>query len=141
MFVLDTNVVSELRKGPARIDRNVERWSSGVDPDHTFLSTITLHELEVGVRQMERRDAKQGAALRSWMTDAVLSSFSGRIIPFDAEIALRCAALHVPDPRPMRDSIIAATALRHGMTVVTRDVRDFELMGVKLLNPWDAAPA
>jgi hypothetical protein len=140
MFVLDTNVVSELRKGPARIDRNVERWSSGIDPDHTFLSTITLHELEVGVRQMERRDAKQSAALRSWMADAVLSSFSGRIIPFDTEIALRCAALHVPDPRPMRDSIIAATALMHGMAVVTRNVRDFEPMGVKLLNPWDAAP-
>jgi predicted nucleic acid-binding protein len=103
-----------------------------------FLSSICVLELERGTLLMERRDASQGAMLRSWLDDQVLPAFAGRILPVDASVALRCAALHVPSPRSYRDSLIAATAMVHGMTVVTRNVSDFEPMGVKLLNPWES---
>ena len=90
---------------------------------------------------MERRNAEQGAVLRRWLEGEVLSAFEGRILPIDAPIARRSAALHVPDPRPERDALIAATALVHGLTVVTRNTADFEPTGVALLNPWLAAGA
>jgi len=90
------------------------------------------------VLRIERRDAPQGARLRAWMTHHILPEFLDRTLPVDAAVALRCAPLHVPDPRSERDALIAATALVHGMTVVTRNVADFEATGVPLLNPWDA---
>jgi toxin FitB len=101
-----------------------------------FISTITLMELEAGVLLVQRRDADQGAMLRAWLNGQVIPGFAGRILPVDDAVALRCAALHVPDPRPERDALIAATALVHGMTVVTRKVADFAPTGVALLNPW-----
>jgi predicted nucleic acid-binding protein len=109
-----------------------------VDSSHLFLSVITLYELEIGTRRMERRDPRQGALLRAWMLDRILPVFAGRILPVTAEVATRCASLHVPNPAPFRDSFIAATALVHGMTVVTRNVADFEHSDVKTLNPWRA---
>jgi len=136
MFVLDTNVVSELRKPPGRIDANVAAWATRLAPGALFLSVITLLELEIGVLQMERRDPVQGALLRTWFDDHLQPAFSGRVLPIDAQVALRCARLHVPDRRSERDAIIAATALVHGMTVVTRNVQDFQLTGVPLLDPW-----
>jgi predicted nucleic acid-binding protein len=92
--------------------------------------------MELGVQQIERRDGRQGAALRSWLNRQVLGVFVGRILPVDADVAIRCAGLHVPDPRSERDALIAATALVHGMTVVTRNTADFEATGVTLRNPW-----
>ena len=136
MFVLDTNVVSELRKPPGRIDGNVAAWATRLAPGALFLSVITLLELEIGVLQMERRDPVQGALLRTWFDDYLQPAFSGRVLPIDAQVALRCARLHVPDRRSERDALIAATALVHGMTVVTRNVQDFQLTGVPLLDPW-----
>ena len=103
-----------------------------------FLSSITVLELERGTLLMERRDASQGAMLRSWLEDHVLPAFADRILPVDTLVALRCAALHVPNPRSYRDSLIAATAMVHGMTVVTRNISDYEATGVALLNPWEA---
>ena len=139
MFILDTNVVSELRKIRAgRSDRNVERWADSVDSEDLYLSVITLHELEIGVLLAERRDPPQGVIFRTWLEEHVLPAFAGRILPVDAPVAQRSAALHVPDPNPFRDSLIAATALVHGMTVVTRNVSDFESTGVPILNPWEA---
>jgi predicted nucleic acid-binding protein len=139
MFLLDTNVVSELRKaGDGKADANVIAWLSGVDAVSLYLSAMTLMEIEVGVLRIERRDAVQGAKLRGWMMHHVLPEFLDRTLPVNAAVALRCAALHVPDPRSERDALIAATALVHGMTVVTRNVADFEPTGVRLLNPWDA---
>ena len=139
MFLLDTNVVSELRKaGDGKADANVTAWLSGVDAGTLYLSAMTLMELELGILRIERRDAAQGARLRAWMTHHVLPEFLDRTLPVDAVVALRCASLHVPDPRAERDALIAATALVHGMTVVTRNVADFEATGVPLLNPWDA---
>lgn len=137
MFVLDTNVVSELRKiRLGKADPQVAAWADGVDAVSLYLSAITVLELEAGVLQMERRDPEQGARLRAWLDNQVLPEFRQRILPVDAAGAQRCARLHVPDPRGERDALIAATALVHGMTVVTRNTADFEPTGVALLNPW-----
>jgi hypothetical protein len=141
MFVLDTGVVSELRKAQAgKADRNVAAWASGVSVDSLFLSAITILELETGVLLVLRRDPRQGALLRAWLDQAVLPAFAGRILPVDTAVAQRCAALHVPGPRSDRDALIAATALVHGMTVVTRNLADFAATGALLLNPWDTRP-
>jgi predicted nucleic acid-binding protein len=138
MFVLDTNVVSELRKvRHGKADLQVAKWADSVDAASLYLSAITVLELETGVLQIARRDTKQGQVLRIWLDNHVLPEFSGRVLPVDTAVARRCARLHVPDPRSERDALIAATALVHGMTVVTRNVDDFELMGVLLLNPWN----
>ena len=137
MYVLDTNVVSELRKiRLGRADVNVGQWADSVDAVDLYLSAITLQELEIGILLAERRDPAQGAMFRTWFDSHVLPAFAGRILPVDTAVAMRSARLHVPDPRPVRDCLIAATALVHGMTVVTRNTADFEVSGVRLLNPW-----
>lgn len=142
MFVLDTDVVSELRKVEAgKGHRQVAAWSEQVLVGETFLAAITILELELGILLLERKDKRQGAILRAWIDTRVLPKFEGRILPVDAAVALCCAKLHVPDPRPMRDALIAATALVHRMIVVTRNVRDFEPMGIEVLNPWEWTPA
>lgn len=136
MFVLDTNILSELRRR-SRANPNVTAWAAALPAAGFFLSSVTLFELELGVQQLERRDPPQGAVLRSWLRDQILQRFEGRILPVDAAVAVRCAQLHVPDPRSFRDAFIAATALVHGMTVVTRNTSDFVATGVRLLNPWE----
>ncbi|ANE54675.1 twitching motility protein PilT [Methylomonas sp. DH-1] len=139
MYVLDTNVVSELRKVRiGKADANVAAWADSVDAADLFLSVITLMELELGVLSIERKDASQGAVLRAWLEQQVLPEFSVRTLPVDAAVALRCARLHVPDKRGERDALIAATALVHGMALVTRNVADFQATGVVILNPWEA---
>ena len=122
-----------------KADRHVAGWSATVLPNTLFLSAITVVELEIGVQLLERRDSAAGAALRGWLDGHVLPAFSGRILPCDEIIARRCAALHVPHPQGQRDSIIAATALVHRMTVVTRNVMDFQSTGVAIVNPGDAS--
>lgn len=137
MFVLDTNVVSELRKARSgRADANVTAWAAQVPAASLFVSAITILELEIGVRMVERRDAKGGAILRTWMDGRVMTAFADRVLPVDTAVALACASLHVPDRRAERDAMIAATALVHGMAVVTRNVADFDPLGVSVLNPW-----
>lgn len=137
MYLLDTNIVSELRKVRlGKADSGVAAWAEEVDAADLYISAITLQELEIGVLRAERRDPAQGTMLRTWLDAHVLPAFAGRILPIDAEIARRSAQLHVPDPRPVRDGLIAATALVHAMTVVTRNTSDFEPTGVAMLNPW-----
>lgn len=137
MFLLDTNVVSELRKARAgKADRHVTAWAAPVPLAQLFLSVVTIHELEMGVLLAERRDPRQGRLLRAWLDDRVVAGFGTRILPVDTAVVRRSARLHVPDPRPFRDSLIAATAIVHGLTVVTRNVRDFEPTGVPLIDPW-----
>ena len=136
MFVLDTNVISELRV-PKKADPNVLAWASSQPAAAQFISVITVFELELGVLQKECKDPSQGAVLRSWLEGRLLPQFAGRVLPMDQTVALRCAQLHTPDPQSERDGIIAATALVHGLTVVTRNVVDFEATGVKLFNPWE----
>ncbi len=141
MYVLDTNVLSELRKvRPGKADANVTAWTESVDAADLFVSVITIMELELGVLSIERKDASQGAILRSWMEQHVLPEFSGRTLPIDTAVAQRCARLHVPDKRGERDALIAATALVHGMAVVTRNVADFRPTGVTIVNPWEPLP-
>ena len=141
MFVLETNVVSELRKiRLGKADPHVTEWADGVDAGSLHISAITVLELEIGILQLERKDPWLGSVLRKWLDTLVLPEFNGRIFPVDAAVAQRCARLHVPDPHAERDALIAATALVHGMTVVTRNLANFEATGVSLLNPWDAPP-
>lgn len=138
MYLLDTNVVSELRKAKSgKISQKVLSWANKVSTASLFLSVITILELETGVLLVERRDAEQGRVLRSWLDTHVLPAFSNRILPVDTPVAQHCAKLHVPNPRSDRDALLAATALVHGMTVVTRNVGDFSYAGVEILNPWE----
>lgn len=140
MFLLDTNVLSELRKvRSGRADPHVAAWAESVDAKELYVSAITILELELGVLSVERKDVAQGAMLRSWLEQQVLPEFSARTLPVDTAVALRCARLHVPDRRGERDALIAATALVHGMTVVTRNVSDFLPTGVSILDPWQGA--
>lgn len=138
MFLLDTNVVSELRKAKAgKANAGVVAWASPVPAALMFMSVISLHELEHGVRLTERRDEAQGRALRAWLEQSVVPAFTDRFLDVDADVAVRAAALHEPDPAPFRDALIAATAMVHGMAVVTRNVRDFERFdGLDVVNPW-----
>ena len=135
MYLLDTNVVSKLRR-PERADENVARWAASVASGAFFLSVVTILELELGILRVGRRDAAQGSRLRQWLDQRVLPRFEGRVLPIDVAVARVCARLHVPDRQSERDAMIAATARVHGMFVVTRNVRDFEATGVKLFNPW-----
>lgn len=139
MFLLDTNVVSELRKARAgKADLRVAAWARAVPAGSLFLSAVVVQELEIGTLLTERRDPAQGAILRTWLDEHVLPGFADRILSIDTAVARRSAALHVPNPQPFRDALIAATALVHDMTVVTRNVADFAFTGVALLNPWEA---
>ena len=136
MYLLDTNVVSEMRRR-TQMAPAVAAWASQVRPMDLYLSVTSVMELETGALLVARRDPVQGRLLTEWIERHVLPAFEGRIIPVDLAIARRCAALHVPDPRPIKDVLIAATALCQRMSVVTRNVRDFVGMGVTLVNPWE----
>jgi len=141
MYLLDTNVISELRKaGSGKADKNVLAWADNVSASKLYLSVITILELETGILLIERQDKAQGALLRTWLNTHVLPAFSERIIVIDTAIVQACAKLHVPDPRSDRDAMIAATAMVHGMVVVTRNIADFEPTGVKTINPWQVKP-
>lgn len=137
MYILDTNVVSELRKAK-KAHQNVKKWAQALPSASLYISVISVLELEIGILLIERRDKEQGAILRAWMDRHVLPTFSGRILAIDTAVAQRCAALHVPNPRSDRDALIAATGLVYGLTVATRNVADFERMGVGVLNPWES---
>lgn len=135
MYLLDTNIVSELRR-PERANDGVLRWIGSTDVDSMYVSALTLMEIHIGVLRAERRDAATGRVLRQWLDERVVPSFAGRVLAVDGPVALLCARLHVPDARPERDALIAATALVHGFTVVTRNTGDFAATAVPVLNPW-----
>ena len=138
MFVLDSKVVSELRKAKAgKADLNVTAWACAVSADVLYVSAITVLELETGVLLVHRRYPRQGALLRLWPDQHVLPAFLARVLPVDTAVAQCCAALHVPDPVSERGALIAATAMVHNMIVVTRNVANFAATGVPLINPWD----
>lgn len=136
-YLLDTNVVSELRKiGDDKADANVVAWIGAEEAGNFFISAITILELERGVLSIQRRDVAQGARLRAWLDNRIRPEFEGRILSVDDAVATRCAHLHVPDRRNEADALIAATALIHGLSIVTRNVSDFEGTGIVLINPW-----
>ena len=135
MFLLDTNVLAELRQGKPHPSAQVRAWAARQPAHQLYLSAISVLEFEKGVLAMERRDGRQGAVLRAWL-EGVLLAFGGRILPFGDKTARLCAALHVPDPKSERDAMIAATALEHGFAVVTRNTRDFKGIGLTVIDPW-----
>jgi len=135
MYVLDTNVISELRHGKPNQSLEVRAWASDKPVSHLFISAISILELEKEVMTLERRTPPQGSALRTWL-NGVKANFADRILPFSGTTATLCAAMHVPDPKSERDAMIAATVLEHGMTVVTRNVADFAGTGTKLIDPF-----
>lgn len=137
-WLLDTNVVSELRKSSRRGDPAVRAWIGSQHPFELHLSSITVLEIELGIRRIARRDPDQAVRLQRWLDEDLLEVFSGRILPIDADVARRAARMHVPDPRPERDALIAATAAVHGFTVVTRNLTDFRELGVPVVDPWEA---
>ena len=138
-YLLDTNVVSETRR-PLRLPIKVANWFKATSDEAMFLSAATILEIEVGVRRLERQDPRQGAILRHWKDQLLTPAFRRRILPIDEDVATVCGGLHVPDPRPLRDSLIAATAIVHKLVVVTRNVADFRLMAVQVFDPWTGEP-
>src|SRR5712671_6025317 len=132
--LLDTNVLDELRRARSG-NQNVIAWVDSIPRNLQFISVITLLEVEKGVLAKERQDPAQGAKLRIWIDGIVRPNFSGRTLPVTETVALLCAHLHVPDKRPDRDALIAATALVHGLTVVTRHVSDFSSISLAVFNP------
>ena len=114
-------------------------WVSGRDAASFYIFALTLMELEIGILRIERRDAGQGKWLGTWMDRHVLPEFVERTLPVDSAVALKGARLHVPDPRAERDALIAGHAIVHAMTVVTRNVADFETTGAAVVDPWAGA--
>ena len=140
MFLLDTNILSEIRKiSQGRADPALAHWVQNIDFDRCHLCVITLLEIEQGILRVQHRgDEAQFLRLENWLNDTVLPTFGTRILPIDAHTARICARLHVPDQRPYNDALIAACAIRHGLTLVTRNTRDFAALQVPLLNPFSA---
>lgn len=134
---MDTNVISEFRKiNSGKANQNVIRYFSEVSPDDIYMSVITFYEFEKGIKQIELRDKVQGAVLRDWMQNHVIKYWGANILPIGRDVATVCADLHVPDPKSLSDSFIAATAMVHNLTLVTRNVKDFESIDVSIVNPW-----
>lgn len=137
MFLLDTNVISEMRKiDSGRADSHVSTWIDEQDASDLYVSVVTLAELDYGIRLKQRRDPNQSLFLRRWFNHSVLPFFEDRIVTIDFQIAMKYSEINVPNHLPDRDSWIAATALVHTFVVVTRNTKDFEASGVALYNPW-----
>lgn len=134
-YLLDTNAVSEFRR-KTKMDTGFARWAQSVPATQFAISVLTLLEIETGFHRLNRRDPVQAALLRRWIDTFVTPTFSGATYPVTDTIVMRCAPLHIPDPRPALDSLIAATALVHGLAVVTRNEHHFASLGVAIINPW-----
>lgn len=138
-FLIDTNVVSELQKG-ARADSNVVAWFAGFAENEIFLSALTLGEVRRGIESVRRRDRKFAATLETWL-GRVADQHQGRILSVDRSIAEEWGRTDVPDRLPAVDGLLAATAKVHGLTLVTRNVKDMERTGVSCLNPFEPTAA
>lgn len=139
MYLLDTNVLSELRKGKtAKINPNVEKWAESVKLSDLYISVITLQEIQTGILLLERKDETQAKILQTWFNEYVRVSFKDRTLDVCQSVALLCSNLHVPNPRPYADSLISATAQWHGFSLVTRNIDDFTGQNINLINPWTA---
>lgn len=140
MYLLDTNVLSEMRKlNSFKINPNVATWLNRVYPEELYLSVLTIMEIKVGILGLKHRnDYQQTTVLNSWLTQEIQPKFAQRILPITTEIALSCASLHIPNKRPFSDALIAATAIQHNLTLVTRNIKDFQGLKLRLINPFEA---
>lgn len=139
MYLLDTNILSEFRKiGSTREHPQVKAWLCSVTPDQLFISTISLMEIKMGILSAEHRgDHAQAMHLNAWYQQDIKQKFARQLLPISGEIAEICAELHVPNRRPFGDSCLAATALVHNFTLVTRNVKDFQGLKLRLINPFE----
>ncbi len=133
-YLLDTNVLSELRKG-TRCDVNVRHWITGVDPAECLTSVLVIGEIRRGIERLRRRDGETAKVLERWLNQ-VRTAFAERILPIDERIAEEWGRLGVPDPLPAIDGLLAATARTHGLTLVTRNTADMARTGVEVLDPF-----
>ena len=138
MYLFDTNILSEIRKiNDPKTPPQFTAWFDSIDLERCHLCVITLLEIEQGIlRVRHRSDEAQFARLENWLEGTVLPTFDTRILPVDRHTARVCARLHIPDRRPYNDALIAASAIRHGLTLVTRNTRDFADLQVPLFNPF-----
>jgi len=136
LFLLDTNVVSELRKA-ARCDVRVAAWQAAQKPEACFLSAITLLEIRLGIELARKKDRNKAKGLESWLEGRVRRSFTGRILAVDEAVGEMCGRMHAERSRSFRNGLILATAAVHRLAVVTRNAKDFADGGVKVINPWD----
>ena len=136
MFLLDTNILSELRR-PHKANPHVLQWAAKSNLCDMYLSVISILEIEMGILRVQRHDVAQANILFDWLESHILRQFQGRILDVDIAVARCCAALHIPNPQAERDALIAATALTHHLTVVTRNTKDFIATGANLFNPFD----
>ncbi|KMK51578.1 twitching motility protein PilT [[Actinobacillus] muris] len=138
MYLLDTNILSELRKFHNNtIDENVRKWFEQIMPSQTYISVISLMEIQMGISLKKRKDVLQAAHLQQWFNDMLLPLYQTRTLPINAEIALSCAELHIPNRRSLNDTLIATTAIQHKLTLVTRNTKDFQGLKLRLLNPFE----
>lgn len=138
MYLLDIHVLSELRRqAGGRADPRVTAWSKTIALDDLYLSVVTIHEMELGIRRIERSDPAKAAVLRSWLTGFVLPTFGERVLPVDLGCALRSAQLQAAGSRNWQEALLAATALVHDLVLVTRNTVHFSDTEVPLLNPWE----
>lgn len=138
-YLLDTNVISELRKGD-RTNPRVASWFTEVAEEDVFFSALTLGEIRRGIESVRRRDPKSAAVLESWL-GRVSDRYRERILPVDRAIAEEWGRMDPPDPLPVVDGLLAATAKVFGLTLATRNVRDVERTGVRCVNPFERPTA
>lgn len=131
-YLLDTNVLSDARR---QTFPELNAWLAGQVRADLTISIISLLEIERGILQVERRDASAGQHLRAWLEAEIMPAFSGLILPIDVSVARTAAGLHVPDPMPEMDALIAATAIVHDLILITHNTKDFERTGIRLLDP------
>ena len=140
MYLLDTPVIAELRRAKSgRADEHVTRWASNVPAQNLFISVMSLLELEGGIAEVQRKDKAMGAALRTWIDETVPAAFEGRILSVDLAVTKRRAALPFAEGKD-RDALLAAKALTHGLTLVSRSLSAYRFSKVKLFNPWGYTP-
>ena len=138
MYLLDTNIISELKKlDSGKIHPQVQRWAYSINLMQTKISVVSIIEIRTGILSLARKDQAQAASLDNWFTNRLLPAYRTRTLSVDTEVALICAQLHIPTKRPINDAYIAATAIAHNLTLVTRNVRDFQGLPLILENPFE----
>lgn len=140
MYLLDTNIVSALRL-PHKQPPELRAWAASIPFEQCFISVITMLEIEIGILRLERREPASAKLLRQWVEGEVKPTFGDHVLPVDTAVAMACAPFHVPNPSSERDALIAATAIVHGLQVVTRNVRHFQHLPVRVIDPWQSEPS